>query len=1041
MLADINDTNVMQVLDLETHLRDMILSNGVSKEVNTPAANGELKKQNGELAGVPPHLRSASVEEQKEYLTKYQPQSNAPKYPPKRKNKKLTQGERKKGASDQLHLVSPAPVVKQDSKTNESKAPPRRPRAQKQNEAQQELKSTGATVGVQPELPVVSTTTSTVLSSRPSDTNSRQKQLQIPVLLSSDAKSQQKQPQVQSCLTPGDGRHNGPQQGHHPHQRNFAQPRRFDHQPRGDHGHVSYHRSSFYPNRTFNASTTDAAQRIYPQRAFTHNQSHCRGPYVPQQITAPQNPFSRPPIPPNRQLFNPNQQAKEQLLDAASQLHIDQPKHVQVGYLEKLVSLEISKVDITCEELGEKEALRLVLHDLCRRIVSTYETEKDLSFDPTTVALKCFGSLSSGYATRGSDMDLVMVSPTSKPDTASPESEIPRLLEKEFLDRGYGARLLTRTRVPIIRFCEKPTPELLQLLKENRAKWEKIRDSPPPEKPKRKLNKKPKKVTTKKENGQDLEKASPLSVVLLSQQGIQTTATPPVTDNAEREDCQTDGQIGQESGNEEHISDSDEHPAEEHNGEPVKAGPMNETISNGTVLTKREDARPKKPQPERTDEELIRLYILAIGENWFNYEERTIIYRFVDTVKKPNAFNPLEIQEARIALATLPDVLSKYREKPQDMHLDFPKDGVGIQCDINFSNFLALHNTLLLRCYSHCDRRIRPMVLFVKAWAKKRKINSPYHGTLSSYGYVLMVLHYVVNIASPPLAPNLQLAWKAPPNESPANLECNGCDVRFWRSEKEIILAASRGILTDVRQSLGFNRQPVGSLLRGFFRYYAQESRDSGGLGFSWSQHVISLRTHGGILSKQEKGWIAARKETIETTVPGENAKEITHRYLLAIEDPFELNHNVARPVLHHGIVAIREEFRRANRLIRAAGFDNGLVVDLFENGTEHVQERTFFGPNPASFNRPKRFGPQNAPKNRDGGTKGQEVTSSNGNGIPVTSKPISDVLCDVTAVDVVGDGGGMACTKGEKTPDAVDDMSEESHPNSPISLKEDERG
>ena len=71
-------------------------------------------------------------------------------------------------------------------------------------------------------------------------------------------------------------------------------------------------------------------------------------------------------------------------------------------------------------------------------------------------------------------MDLALVSPTLIPDPASADSEIPRLLEKTLLDLGYGARLLTRTRVPIIRFCEQPTPELLEALLENRAKWVRV---------------------------------------------------------------------------------------------------------------------------------------------------------------------------------------------------------------------------------------------------------------------------------------------------------------------------------------------------------------------------------------------------------------------------------------------------------------------------------------------------------------------------------------------------------------------------------------
>jgi terminal uridylyltransferase len=44
----------------------------------------------------------------------------------------------------------------------------------------------------------------------------------------------------------------------------------------------------------------------------------------------------------------------------------------------------------------------------------------------------------------------------------------------------------------------------------------------------------------------------------------------------------------------------------------------------------------------------------------------------------------------------------------------------------------------------------------VKVWSKRRKINSPYKGTLSSYGYVLLVIYFLVHVKNPPVLPNLQ---------------------------------------------------------------------------------------------------------------------------------------------------------------------------------------------------------------------------------------------------------------------------------------------
>jgi DNA polymerase sigma len=265
------------------------------------------------------------------------------------------------------------------------------------------------------------------------------------------------------------------------------------------------------------------------------------------------------------------------------------------------------------------------------------------------------------------------------------------------------------------------------------------------------------------------------------------------------------------------------------------------------------------------------------------------------------------------------------------------------------------------------------MILFIKHWAKIRGINTPYRGSLSSYGYVLMVLHYLVNVAQPFVCPNLQAVNKdpppyLPPTEIEARTVCNGRDVRFWRNEAEIKNLADKKMLNH-------NHDTIGILLRGFFEYYAQSGAMSTvqHRGFDWGREVLSLRTIGGILTKQEKGWVGA-KTVFETSVVApptpstatppkpvknnettpaaetpdpkptkpppkavEETKEIRHRYLFAIEDPFELDHNVARTVTHNGIVSIRDEFRRAWRIIRNVGKpeqrDGGLLDPLDTNG------------------------------------------------------------------------------------------------------------
>lgn len=165
----------------------------------------------------------------------------------------------------------------------------------------------------------------------------------------------------------------------------------------------------------------------------------------------------------------------------------------------------------------------------------------------------------------------------------------------------------------------------------------------------------------------------------------------------------------------------------------------------------------------------------------------------------------------------------------------------------------------------------------------------------------------------------------------------DGYAVRFWRNEQEITQAAKEGRLTK-------NKETVGALLRGFFQYYAALS---GGTyprppQFHWVNDVVSLRRPGGIVSKQSKGWISA---TTKITAD----KKVTNRYLFAIEDPFETDHNVARTVNHRGIVAIRDEFRRAWRILRVVGTDAELEDDIFDEVAETAPPQSESQPGGAS--------------------------------------------------------------------------------------------
>lgn len=231
----------------------------------------------------------------------------------------------------------------------------------------------------------------------------------------------------------------------------------------------------------------------------------------------------------------------------------------------------------------------------------------------------------------------------------------------------------------------------------------------------------------------------------------------------------------------------------------------------------------------------------------------------------------------------------------------------GIACDIGFNNKLAICNTNLLGTYSKYDHRVRKIILFVKYWAKRRKINDPYHGTLSSYGYVLLVLHYLINIVPVPLLPNLQRMKAAPGRPVvQSDIECDGFNVWFFKD-------------IDTSQLFSYNTDSLGKLVHGFFYYYAYQ--------FNWRDHVVSIRSKFGLLTKSEKGWT----QPVERVSVSD--KVFKDRYVLAIEDPFEITHNVGRTVIRQNAHMIRGEFFRASKI-------SGLNVrkKIYE---ELCQERT----------------------------------------------------------------------------------------------------
>ena len=265
---------------------------------------------------------------------------------------------------------------------------------------------------------------------------------------------------------------------------------------------------------------------------------------------------------------------------------------------------------------------------------------------------------------------------------------------------------------------------------------------------------------------------------------------------------------------------------------------------------------------------------------------------------------PLAIERLSQALETIGMHEVRPRATARIPIVQFVEPQSGSECDISFSNPLALCNTLLLRTYSDIDPRIRPLVYVIKRWAKARHINSPGDGTLSSYGYIICVLHYL-QTRPVPLVPNLQRLpsdWGGEqvfgshnpqqqhmPEEHEFEInpaDNSPCRTYFYKPKPHatnlLSLFASR------------NKETVAELLTEFFRYY--------GWLFDYRHNVVSLQNGAAVLKAKKAeadGWPQHER--------------------LSIEDPFETWYDVAHVIKPPQMAYIRKEFLRAHTLLSPA--------------------------------------------------------------------------------------------------------------------------
>ncbi|XP_074714006.1 speckle targeted PIP5K1A-regulated poly(A) polymerase [Strix uralensis] len=196
--------------------------------------------------------------------------------------------------------------------------------------------------------------------------------------------------------------------------------------------------------------------------------------------------------------------------------------------------------------------------------------------------------------------------------------------------------------------------------------------------------------------------------------------------------------------------------------------------------------------------------------------------------------------------------------------------------DVSIDNRLALLNTRFLRLCADADARVRPLVYAVRLWAKQQGAGNPLGGgpLLNNYALTLLVLFFL-QTRSPPVLPTVARLRDLPVKADRAVVA--GWDCTFPRDAAALAPSA--------------NTETPSSLLAEFFRVFSD---------FDFAGQLVSLR------------------EGRASPLPPPENPEGLKLGPLNLQDPFELDHNVAANVNAKTAARLARCCRRAAKFCRS---------------------------------------------------------------------------------------------------------------------------
>lgn len=185
------------------------------------------------------------------------------------------------------------------------------------------------------------------------------------------------------------------------------------------------------------------------------------------------------------------------------------------------------------------------------------------------------------------------------------------------------------------------------------------------------------------------------------------------------------------------------------------------------------------------------------------------------------------------------------------------------EVDICLNNRIGIENSRLLLTYCSIDPRARLLCITIKFWAKRRNIANTVAGTISSYAYMIMAIHFLQRRPES-LLPYLQ--------QNVQERIIDGYNCGFDEN------------IEKYRQRSAENKESISDLVCNFFIYYAT---------FDWDDYAVCINTPG----------IVPRKEEYSS-------------HPICIQDPFETHRNLGDVCKPHGFLAIKYEIRRALQMM-----------------------------------------------------------------------------------------------------------------------------